>query len=441
MCGFGTKRAGTIAVSFVACMVVAAILCSVEFAAVGRKRTHKRKRARLTGRVRPLSVVTKRRVRIWRKPGRGSLGEVYRRTYLPFVKKIRATTRTCPSGRWYLVGPRRYLCADYASPSHQFPHGVTRPVLRKGKLIPIPVYFARRDGVPVYKSREDAAAGRLDRVVERGFAFAVRYVTRIGKKRYVKTRAAEFVPRKEMYRHRPSDFAGKQLDGRPERPLACVVARKGAVVYRTAGRRRVDRLKRLTWVSIWANKKVRRRRYLQIGKNRWIRARAVRRIHFSKPPRYVKKPHEVWIEVLTRHQTLVVYKGKKPVFATLVATGKYSDPTPHGLFRVWIKIAVEAMNNRPGAADQYKVEAVPWILYFHKGYAIHGAYWHNGFGRRRSHGCVNLSPRDARVVFGLAQPPLPPGWHSRWSDTRTPGTLIRVRRNTRQKVGWFKKTK
>jgi hypothetical protein len=384
--------------------------------------------------------MTKRRVRVWRKPGTESLGEVHRRTYLPLAGRIKSTTKKCPSGWWYVVGPKRYLCADYGRPSYRLPHGKMRPRVRNDKLIPIPVYYAGRDGVPVYKSREDAAAGNLDRVVERGFAFAVRYTTRVAGKRYLVTRARELVPRSGMHRHRASDFQGRALDGRPEKPIGCVYRPRGAVVYDRAkgGKRRVDRLKRLTWVTIHEEKKVGRRRYLRVGSDRWIRARTVRRVRFSEPPRQVKGKDEVWIEVLTRSQTLVVYKGSKPVYATIVSTGNHENPTPYGLFRVWIKIAVETMDNTPGAADPYKVEAVPWIMYFHKGYAIHGAYWHEGFGRPRSHGCINLAPKDAKVVFDLSSPNLPPGWRSRWANPRKRGTLIRVRRNTRQKVGWFK---
>ncbi len=65
---------------------------------------------------------------------------------------------------------------------------------------------------------------------------------------------------------------------------------------------------------------------------------------------------------------------------------------------------------RRGAAG-FELRDVPWIQYFASGYALHGAYWHDVFGIPRSHGCVNLSPIDARVVFLWTDPPLPSGWH------------------------------
>jgi hypothetical protein len=47
----------------------------------------------------------------------------------------------------------------------------------------------------------------------------------------------------------------------------------------------------------------------------------------------------------------------------------------------------------------YYLEEVPWTLYFYSGYALHGAYWHDAFGRPRSHGCVNLSLFDSWWIF------------------------------------------
>jgi hypothetical protein len=65
---------------------------------------------------------------------------------------------------------------------------------------------------------------------------------------------------------------------------------------------------------------------------------------------------------------------------------------------------------RRGAAG-FELRDVPWIQYFAAGYALHGAYWHDVFGIPRSHGCVNLSPIDARIVFRWTDPPVPDGWH------------------------------
>jgi hypothetical protein len=60
----------------------------------------------------------------------------------------------------------------------------------------------------------------------------------------------------------------------------------------------------------------------------------------------------------------------------------------------------------------YVLKDVPYIQYFAAGYALHAAYWHDVFGTRRSHGCVNLSPIDAHRVFNWTEPAVPEGWHA-----------------------------
>lgn len=47
-------------------------------------------------------------------------------------------------------------------------------------------------------------------------------------------------------------------------------------------------------------------------------------------------------------------------------------------------------------SDTHNLEDVPWSMYFHESFALHGAYWHDRFGLRHSHGCVNLAPQDAQ---------------------------------------------
>lgn len=66
---------------------------------------------------------------------------------------------------------------------------------------------------------------------------------------------------------------------------------------------------------------------------------------------------------------------------------------------------------RRRGAGGFELRDVPWIQYFAAGYALHGAYWHDVFGIPRSHGCVNLAPIDARIVFNWTDPPLPDNWH------------------------------
>jgi len=50
----------------------------------------------------------------------------------------------------------------------------------------------------------------------------------------------------------------------------------------------------------------------------------------------------------------------------------------------------------------YNLPDVPYAMFFHKGYSIHGTYWHSNFGTPMSHGCVNMHTNDAAWVYGQA---------------------------------------
>jgi lipoprotein-anchoring transpeptidase ErfK/SrfK len=76
-------------------------------------------------------------------------------------------------------------------------------------------------------------------------------------------------------------------------------------------------------------------------------------------------------------------------------------------------------------ADSYALRDVPFVQYFHQGYALHGAYWHDEFGKMRSHGCVNLAPADAAWLFEWTDPAVPADWHGVLNKER--GTVVVVR--------------
>jgi hypothetical protein len=139
-----------------------------------------------------------------------------------------------------------------------------------------------------------------------------------------------------------------------------------------------------------------------------------------------------WIDLSIRDQTLVAYVGEKPVYATLVSTGRggLGDPekthaTARGTFMIYSKHVTATMDGNDDRSDSYNLLDVPFVQYFHKGYALHGTYWHDEYGRVRSHGCVNLSPIDAAWIFEWTDPPVPPGWHAVLNKHR--GTVVQVR--------------
>ena len=111
---------------------------------------------------------------------------------------------------------------------------------------------------------------------------------------------------------------------------------------------------------------------------------------------------EKWIEVDLSEQRLYMREGTKQVGTFLVSTGKWS-PTPVGEWRIWTKLRYTRMKGGSKALGTfYDLPNVPYTMYYYKGYGIHGAYWHNNFGQPMSHGCVNMKPEEAGIVFNWA---------------------------------------
>ncbi len=104
-----------------------------------------------------------------------------------------------------------------------------------------------------------------------------------------------------------------------------------------------------------------------------------------------------WIEVILSSQRLVAWQGNSRIRTMVVSTGISRYPTPPGRFRIYAKYPSVTMSG-PG----YYLPGVPHTMYFYRGYAIHGTYWHNNFGRPMSHGCINLTRGDAAWLYSWA---------------------------------------
>jgi lipoprotein-anchoring transpeptidase ErfK/SrfK len=122
-------------------------------------------------------------------------------------------------------------------------------------------------------------------------------------------------------------------------------------------------------------------------------------IHAASDPTHSRQDGDArWIDVDLSEQRLSAYEGNVVVRTTLVSTGLPETPTPVGEFNLWIKLRYDDM-----AGPGYYIEDVPFVMYFHEGYGIHGVTWHGNFGHPMSHGCVNLPTPEAEWLFGWAQ--------------------------------------
>ena len=104
-----------------------------------------------------------------------------------------------------------------------------------------------------------------------------------------------------------------------------------------------------------------------------------------------------WIDVDLSQQRVYAYAGDTIVNSFIVSTGTWQTPTVTGKYKVWIKLLSTDM-----AGPGYYLPDVPYTMYFYKGYALHGTYWHNNFGTPMSHGCVNLSIPDAAWLYDFS---------------------------------------
>ncbi|MDO8504492.1 MAG: L,D-transpeptidase family protein [Candidatus Liptonbacteria bacterium] len=101
-------------------------------------------------------------------------------------------------------------------------------------------------------------------------------------------------------------------------------------------------------------------------------------------------------------QKLYAYDGEELFMETSISTGIELTPTPRGTFTIFKKTPSRYMQGPiPGLSEKYyDLPGVPWNLYFTSGGAvIHGAYWHDNFGRQSSNGCVNLPPEQAKKLY------------------------------------------
>jgi len=129
-------------------------------------------------------------------------------------------------------------------------------------------------------------------------------------------------------------------------------------------------------------------------------------------------PNDKWVHVRVTWGSLVAYEGDKPVFATAISPGadgitnrSNGHHTALGLHHIGWKLYSADMDG-VDKAKPWAVDEVPFTAYYKDSFAIHGAWWHNEFGRPKSHGCINMSPPDARWLWTWMDPGMPEGWYA-----------------------------
>ncbi|MGE0784532.1 MAG: L,D-transpeptidase [Sandaracinaceae bacterium] len=371
----------------------------------------------------------------------------------------------CATG-WYELYPRGYTCAgegiEPREHGDEAPEGLGELSADRHSALPYRYMFVRDPQTPEYHqlpSREDQRAaldhgaryaqllndgqerraellreGRLGgepempsvvvRYLHRGFYVASNGTEERSQRRFVRTVRGSYIKEAQLQEVDGSEFAGIELGDGVELPLAWA-SRTAVPLMRIVRSDGTDRFypdpdaptyERHTVVPWTRRARFGTRAYhvltLENGEERYLRDWFVSVAEPVERPRSVRG-EATWVHVDVSEQTAVLYRGDRPIYATLISSGLEGHDTPRGEFRIRRKFVSDTMANLgPDAGDDsYRIDDVPFTQYFSRSIALHGAFWHNQFGLRRSHGCVNLAPRDARYLFEHTEPAIPQGWH------------------------------
>lgn len=350
------------------------------------------------------------------------LGKILAGTRLPVGESVTGDKRC----KTFLAVPHRggYICARYARPSKEEPEAIAQPIVPDGELLP-QAYYGIKKGAKRYANADDVRAGvsRPERSNEPSYMVTKEdKPVHIDGVAYAET-SVGLVAMTDVYRHWPSTFAGLDLVKTPPPawPFGWVIAtnkktvtaratpeKKGAAAGTVAHREIVPILEESG-------------AFVRIGEGQWIDRKSVRIARKRTRPA-ASDAHAKWIDVDRDEQLMIAYDGDTPVYATLVSSGRRKKDTPPAVYRIRSKSSLTKMAAEEREAAHYEVSEVPWATRFRSGLYFHAAYWHDRFGTPQSHGCVNLSPADARWVYEWSEPTMPPGWNE--LEVRVPGSMI-----------------
>jgi hypothetical protein len=318
-----------------------------------------------------------------------------------------------------LVGHLRARTAEAWS---GLPTTPTPDVLADGRTVPVPWGF--------FRDNDSLTPGRA--MPDSGFALLAVY-EREGR-RFALNTDFQLLPLDRLKPVEVSAFHGIQLDAAVTLPVAFV--RSGSANLYTGDPKKtgLSIARRLAYreaVPLTGKEIVLSGiHYLETASHEYIRNEKLVRIdRFKNKPGWAT-PGRTWIHVSILQQSLVMYSGETPIYATLVSTGVdgLGDPvethsTIRGQFLIHTKHVSVTMDS-DAEGDEFDLRDVPYVQYFQEGFALHAAFWHDSFGQPYSHGCVNLSPLDARALFHMTEPPVPQTWHAAMSLRG--GTLVHI---------------
>lgn len=334
------------------------------------------------------------------------------------VKSEATGDESCP--RWIEIEPKGWTCETQVVATTEAPTAATPVALdeddRDRPAVIRATYGMVRRGATAFANRDEAAGGE-GRVLEGSNTVRAAGARTIDGKRYWLTSKGDLIDASKIVQISPSSFKG------------VAIAEGAAMPGWIRGRKDPSKpVKTSTgWLAprtvVTIQEESADGRLVRVTDTAWVPRGDVRMATVTVPPEGTGRD-EKWFDVNLDTQILVAYEGTRPVYATLVSTGKYGHWTPTLISRVQAKHESTPMTSDKG--DIYSVADVPWTMFYDGHYALHTSYWHNGFGGPRSHGCINLAPRDARLLYQWSSPDVPPGWTTVYGTEAHPGSLVRI---------------
>lgn len=276
------------------------------------------------------------------------------------------------------------------------------PLPLPDSFLPGRVYARLSDNINVYAQPSTAAP--VVRNVGDGFLFAtVRNRLESEGQVWYMINFDEYVRASDLRIVEDSEFTGVQVNAQPQRPFGWIIVDYWPSREPGAEPVNTPKLPRYTFFQvydaveaddgwIWYN----------IGNGYWMRQTYVSLVEPILRPEGVSED-EYWVEIDLYEQSFAAYEGDRMVYAGLVSSGLNRWPTNEGLFQVWDRHLQTKMSGAEGKIDYYFIEDVPHTMYFDEDIALHGAYWHDRFGYKHSHGCVNMPPLAAEWIFYWSQ--------------------------------------
>ena len=252
-----------------------------------------------------------------------------------------------------------------------------------------------RDGATLYSAPGGPAAG----MIPPGFNFVL--AVNISADGWVQREGGGWLQPEDVKPVQASGFRGILLPTDWTHPFAIVLDRSGTYASLRPGEAGSKESGFVTWryhlVNLFARTEDESGNiWYLVGPQQWIRQELVAKFAPTERPETVAGR---WVAVDLFEQTLIAYEDDQPVFATVISSGMEESQTDEGVHEVWARLTSDAMSGFPGQEEAYALQFVPWVMYFNGGESLHGTYWHDSFGYRRSRGCVNLSISDARWLY------------------------------------------